>query len=163
MKTQHPLQRLSVLCCCLLLLAGCGARLPTGQWQGNTEARHSFEAGTLFPDHTYYYLGSIAGPESVIAIDNRYTLRSKVWAQVDMTQERMNSWLQWYKTDNSRVCDFFGGVILTPDGRRAGMWYSVNLLNTVEMPEPGVLVIYQPTSFSGSKCGMSDGSWFFER
>ncbi len=154
MKTPHPPQLLLVLCCCFLLLAGCAASGSSGKWQVNTDVQHAFEAGTLLPDHTYYYIGSIAAPESVIAIDNQFTLRTKVWAQVDMTQERLNSWLQWYKTDDLRVCDFFGGVILTPDGKRAGIWYSVNLFNTIEMPEPGVLVVYQPTSFSGSRCGM---------
>ena len=47
---------------------------------------------------------------------------------------------------------FRGGVILTPDGQQAGVWYSPNIINLVQMPEPGVLVVFQPRSPGLSGC-----------
>lgn len=139
----------------LIVLPGCAATVPGGKWETDIGVQRAFEAGTVFPDHTYYYLGSSAAPGSIIAISNRFILRTRVWAQVDMTEETLNGWLQWYKTDQITGCDYYGGVILTPDGQRAGLWYSQNIINLIRMPEPGVVEVYQPHSISGATCGTS--------
>jgi hypothetical protein len=135
--------------------AGCAATVPGGKWEVDSGVQQAFEAGTVFPDYTYYYLGSSAAPGSIIAIDNRFTLRTRVWAQVDMTEEMLNGWLQWYKTEQITGCDYYGGVILTPDGQQAGLWYSQNIINIIRMPEPGVVEVYQPHTISGATCGES--------
>lgn len=149
----QPGKRLCILLGGLLLLSGCMARVPAGSWQVEPEIKKIFEAGTLLPDHSYYYLGPLAAPDAVIAISNRFTLRTQVWARVDISIDLINGWLNWYRTDNfGWACPFTGGLILTPDGQRAGIWYSADTINTIFMPEPGVLVIYQPQSLSGRRC-----------
>lgn len=116
-----------------------------------------FESGTLLPDHTYYYLGSYTAPNTIIAISNQFTLRTRVWAQVDLTGEMLNGWLQWYRTEHyGPGCEYRGGVIRTPDGRQAGVWYSQNSINLIFMPEPGVLEVYQPRTIGGGTCGQND-------
>ncbi len=144
-----------------ILLAGCAAKVPSGKWEVTPGVQQAFEAGTILPHHTYYYLGSSSAPDSVIAIDNHYTLRTKVWAQVDLTKERLNGWLNWYRTEPARDCEYYGGVILTPDGKQAGVWYSQNIINIIQMPEPGVLVVYQPHSVSLETCGSPDDGMGF--
>ncbi|MCL2791303.1 MAG: hypothetical protein FWD79_11815 [Desulfobulbus sp.] len=135
-------------------LAGCASGPPSGSWIIEPEGQALFESGTVLPDHTYYYLGSFTAPDSIIAIDHRFTLRTRVWAQVDMTASRLNGWLQWYRTDQHPPgCAYRGGVILTPDGQRAGFWYSPNPINIVYLPEPGVIEVYQPQTASGRVCG----------
>lgn len=144
-----------------LSLAGCAAGPPGGKWEIEPEVLQLFESGTVLPDHTYYYLGSITAPDSVIAIDHRFTLRTRVWAQIDLTEHMLNGWLQWHRTEHYGAgCEYRGGVILTPDGQRAGFWYSRNIINIVRMPEPGVIEVYQPRSIAGGTCGNpNDDGW----
>ncbi len=154
MQQPNPLTTLRVILSCLILLSGCAPQVPAGKWETDPNVKKSFEAGTLLPAHTYYYLGSYAAPDSVIAIDNRYTLRTRVWAQADLTPAMLNGWLNWYRTDNfGWNCPYYGGVILTPDGQQVGIWYSPNIRNIIRMPEPGVLEVYQPSSLTGRRCG----------
>lgn len=132
---------------------GCAANGPGGRWEVAAGVQQEFESGRILPDHTYYYLGSSSAPDSIIAINNQFTLRTRVWAQVNLTQEMFNGWLNWYRTDYVRGCEYHGGVILTPDGRKAGVWYSQNIFNIIRMPEPGVLEVFQPHSFAMATCG----------
>lgn len=138
--------------CVLLFITGCTAKVPTGAWQMDREAQQSFENARVLPDHTYYYLGSSGAPTSVIAISNDFVLRTKVWAQIEISEKILRGWRQWHTAIGNSSCSYYGGVILTPDGHRAGVWYSQNIINTVRMPEPGVLEIFQPVSTSGREC-----------
>ncbi|MDX9833889.1 MAG: hypothetical protein RBT36_01585 [Desulfobulbus sp.] len=145
----------------LLLLTGCTGGPPAGAWVADPQVRQLFESGTLLPDHSYYYLGSFGAPDSIMAIDNRYTLRSQVWAGAKVDQHLLNGWLQWYRSEHHPPgCQFRGGRILTPDGRQAGVWYSQNIVNIVRLPEPGVLEVFQPHSPSGPTCGRDNNANF---
>ena len=148
-----------LLVLCLLTLfgvTGCAPTGPTGAWESDRRVGQLFESGRVLPDHTYYYLGSISAPDSIIAVDNRYVLRSKVWARIEISEQILRDWLAWLPIAHSRNCVFRGGVILTPDGRQAGIWYSPHLLNVIQMPEPEVLVIFQPRSAGLSGCEEQD-------
>ena len=145
-----------------VVLTGCAASPSGGKWEIEPEVQLLFESGTVLPDHTYYYLGSISAPVSIIAINNQFTLRTRVWAQVDMTGDLLNGWLQWYRTEHYPPgCEYQGGVILTPDGRQAGLWYSRNIVNIIRMPEPSVLEVYQPRSIGGGTCGQEHDDGLF--
>ena len=123
--------------------------------------RQLFESGTLLANHTYYYLGSFGAPDSIIAIDNRFTLRSRVWARAEVDQRMLDGWLQWYRTEHfPSGCELRGGRILTPDGQQAGVWYSQNIVNIVRMPEPGVIEVFQPHSPAGHTCGRDNNANF---
>jgi len=138
----------------LAILAGCAAGPPGGKWEIDPAAQQVFESGTVLPDHAYYYLGSFTAPDSIIAINKQFALRTRVWAQVDLTGQMLNGWLQWYRTEHyGPGCEYRGGVILTPDGRQAGFWYSQNIINIIRMPEAGVIEVYQPHSIAGGTCG----------
>ncbi|WP_309412431.1 hypothetical protein [Desulfobulbus sp.] len=144
-----------------VVLAGCADRQPAGQWAMDSGVQAMFESGTVLPDHAYYYIGSSGAPDSIIAIDRRFTLRTRVWAEIDLTASKLNEWLQWFRTDHYPPdCEFRGGVILTSDGQRAGFWYSRNIVNLVLLPEPGVIEVYQPHSPSGRTCGQERGGMF---
>lgn len=126
-------------------VGGC-TLVPTGKWEVDTSAQNSFKSGALLADHTYYYLGSYAMPDTVIAINNHYVLRNEnVWTKVDkMSDKVLKGWLTMFKTTAAVSLNYSGGVILTPGGQQAGVWYSRYIVNLIEMPEPGVLVVYQP-------------------
>ncbi|QQG66762.1 hypothetical protein [Desulfobulbus oligotrophicus] len=150
----------------LVFMLGCVSHQPGGLWEIDMGVRQLVETGTVLPDHRYYYLGSITAPDTIIAISDQYTLRSRVWAEIELSESRLNGWLQWWRTEHyGPGCEFRGGLILTPDGRQAGIWYSRNIVNIVRMPEPGVLEIYQPRTITGSTCEQEHdnglwGGWF---
>lgn len=148
----HSLFPLLLLIVVSTFSTGCVATSPGGRWEVAPGVQQDFESARILPDHTYYYLGSSSAPDSIIAINNQFTLRTRVWAQVNLTQEMFNSWMNWHRTDVTG-CEYHGGVILTPDGRKAGFWYSQNLFNIIRMPEPGVLEVFQPRSFAMTTCG----------
>ncbi|MGI6657541.1 MAG: hypothetical protein ACOX5Z_12135 [Desulfobulbus sp.] len=143
----------------LLVLSACATPSPelTGRWQPDSRITALFREGVILPDHRYYYLGSSGRPDAVIAISNRFVLRTRVWAEVEMTPQLLAGWMQMFRTDQTWGCVWRGGVILAADGKQAGVWYSGNIFNLVREPEPGVLEVYQPTGYMGRRCDDMDG------
>ena len=131
-----------------IFIEGCTSNIPTGQWESDLEVKNNFETGSSVPNHTYYYWGSYNAPDAIIAIDNHYTLREgNVWAKVERVDvdDSLKNWFRLFKTKGERQAFYSGGVISAPDGRQAGIWYSLCANNIVQMPTPGELVIFQPT------------------
>lgn len=144
-----------VLSVTLFVSDGSAANVPMGSWNADTTTKQSIESGKLLPNHTYYYSGSMSSPDCFIAIDNQYTLRkSPVWAKAEeMSEKVLKGWLQSFKTQGMESSSIGGGVILTPDGKKAGVFYSHYPVNIVQMPEPGILEIFQPHPVGGQKAG----------
>lgn len=140
----------------LTAATGCTPMGPSGKWVQNSDVKRDFESGTILKGHTYYYYGSTAMPDAVIAIDDHYTLQTRVWAKVDIAPQLMDKWLSWYRTEISYACPFRGGLIITPEQEVAGMWYSKKLINTIKSPEPGVIEVYLPFSPPGSICAREE-------
>ena len=128
---------------------------PMGLMKADAAAKKIFEDGKALPDYTYYYVGSIIEPDSVIAIKKGFTLRdSRIWTKVeDMSNTNVRTWLQAWKNDGHEFSDLNGGVILTPDGKEAGIWYSHYPGGAVMMPIPGVLDVFQPQPVGGKLPG----------
>jgi len=153
-----------LLACSVLLMAGCGAidpQRPQGLWMEEDGIRQRIAGGEIFAGHSYYYLGSITAPDSFIAIDQRWQLRTRVWADVAISEQRLGGWLQWYRTEHLGFCDYKGGRILAPDGSQVGYWYSQNPYNSIYSPEPGVIEIYKPHAGGGRVCGEPGYNGFF--
>lgn len=125
---------------------------PMGVMKEDTKAKKAFEEGKVLPDYTYYYLGgSIIEPDSIIAIKKGYTLRdNKIWTKVlDIEDRVIRTWIQAWKNDGHNLSDLHGGVILTPNGKEAGIWYSHFPEGAVMEPVPGVLDIFEPHPSNG--------------
>ena len=141
-----------------LLLGGCADTGPAGRWVGSREVARAFEAHEVFPGHRYYYVGSIAQPDGVIAIDPRFRLKKgRVWAEVAVDEARLAEWQSWWQAGFFHHCMYLGGLILTPSGERAGYWYSPFLLNRVQMNEDGELVVHLPHSPTGATSCEGEG------
>lgn len=127
---------------------------PMGEMKDDAVAKKTVEDAKMLPDHTYYFLGgSIGEPDSIIAIKKGYTLRdSKVWTRVrEMSPAILRGWVQAWKQDGHALSELHGGVLLDPDGKEAGIWYSHFPGSTLMMPTPGVLDVYQPRPRVGSR------------
>ncbi|WP_457574129.1 hypothetical protein [Desulfolithobacter sp.] len=127
------------------LVSGC-ATLPGGQAQYSEQVDNIFLSATIIPDHTYYFLGSENDPDAVIAIDNRYRLRTAhAWAEARITKRLLQQWAFMARTyPGDLVCPYRGVVLRGPDGQQIGMGYSRWTFTTILYPEPGVVIIGQP-------------------
>lgn len=140
----------------LTFFSGCAQNGASGKWVTSSNVERLFETKTVLPDHTYYYRGNERTPESIIAIDNTYTLQTKVWTRVAISQKILDGWIYWINTRTNLTCPYRGGTILTPDGQKAGIWYSRKLITTVKVPESGVIQVYPPFSIQGSECARQE-------
>jgi hypothetical protein len=136
----------------LLLPMGCIPHGPPA-YQYSLEVARLFEPPpTLLPNHTYYYQGSPVEPDAVIAIDNRYTMTSKVWSKVDITQKILDDWafqfdtyLGWWN------CPYRGAKLFAPDGTQIGVGYSRWTFTVVKMPAPGQVIVYPPQALGSCR------------
>ncbi len=149
----HIIPRTLLLYALLLFtLAGCASTIPYGQWKVSRSAVSDFNNGEIAKDHRYYYIGSKVEPDSVIAIHKNFTLRSRIWVPIELTPAQLKSWNFVFSLDHSMGCPYSGGFILAEDGTYVGFWHGKDTLNTVRVPEPGVIEVYQPYSLPGSMC-----------
>lgn len=126
-----------------LALAGCAvpnqARLIR-----SGEVNRLVESATILPDHIYYYTGPEARPDAIIAIGDHYTLASKYWIRVDITEEILEDW-NLIIDNASRYRDYYEGYwILTPEGERAGFWYSQYEYSVIRFPDLSTIIVYTP-------------------
>ncbi len=83
-----------------------------------------FENYEILSDHQYYFSGSESRPRAVIGVQKAYTLQSKLWRPVDLTSERIRSWLNFSNLKSKYFLRNNGSDILTEDGRKIGIWYA---------------------------------------
>lgn len=105
----------------LVFLGGC-ASLNYGGLETSSEVTQEFETGRILPDHRYYYSGFAQIPDAIVAIDQRYTLRSGVWNHFDPTTGTLRNWV--FRMIQVGSAPTLGSVILAPDGSRVGVWFS---------------------------------------
>jgi hypothetical protein len=139
------LKTLLLLFAAVFLITGCATK-DFGKLVRNDEVKKTFESATVLPGHTYYFTGPEAKPDAIIALDNSFTLANKrnFWIKVDITETMLQSW--------NRVIDnilrvkrpYYGSRIITPDGREAGVWYSMFDYTVVKTPTPQEIIIYTP-------------------
>jgi hypothetical protein len=107
-----------------MLLAGCaGGRY--GSTVIDDQAKQIFETYQVLPEHRYYYSGPDAHPDAVIAIDSAFNLKSNLWKLVTPTPGQMKNWFNWLRPRVDWDVYPYGRYILSDDGRRIGLWYSV--------------------------------------
>ncbi|MEJ2641371.1 MAG: hypothetical protein P8010_17530 [Desulfosarcinaceae bacterium] len=108
----------------ILSLEGCAAGR-YGKFVYDEAVDKVFEDLTVLPDHRYYITGPDSRPDAIIAIDQRYTLKSKLWKPVEMTPQKLKHWV----ANPARRAQYYpypyGRYIVSDDGQRIGLWYSL--------------------------------------
>lgn len=144
MKT---LQTLFILFLALFLGTGCAGTKNFGKLSRSDEIKNAFESATVLPDHTYYYTGPEAKPDAILALKNSFTLANKreFWIKVDISEEMLKSWNRIIDNYSRVKNPYYGSMIITPDGREAGAWYSKFDHTVIETPSPQSIIIYTPS------------------
>jgi len=112
-----------------------------GKLQYNNAVGLAFQKFEMLNDYEYYFSGRPNKPSAIIGIDPAFEFESRFWTVIESDQ---------FQTMVGRLSPpeygfLNGAVMLTPDGRRAGVWYSwVNISSfkfvgdriIVNSPEP---------------------------
>lgn len=116
------------------------------------EVNRLFESPTVLNDHTYYYAGPQDKPETIIAIRNDYEFQKSIhWHKVDITEKQLQTWNMMIDNRHRIYSNYDGAYILTPDGKRVGVWYSKYSLTVIKYPEPNKIIIYRPDPTSNER------------
>lgn len=131
----------------ILLLAGCAVLGRQPLLARSLEVNKIIESATILPDHRYYYAGPEAKPDVIIAIDRKFTFQESVhWHEVTPTPELLQSWNRIIDNAYRIKYPYYGAWIMTPDGGKAGIWYSKYRNTVVKYPAPDQIIIYRPDS-----------------
>ena len=137
-----------------ILISGCASNY--GRLQANSEVTSLFETYQILDDYRYYYSGPDAEPFAVIGIHRSYSLGSKLWKAVDLTETQLKSWIQsgmhrrFFRTP-------YGYYILGPAGERIGIWYSMWPTATIKLGDDPQVFVFTPDTNSGSVIPPNDG------
>ena len=127
-----------------VVMTGCAVPQNQGRLDRSFEVMHSVEAGKVLDGHTYYYTGPEAEPDAIIAINNRYDLKSKYWIRVENVEEQLADW-NYFIDNSTRFAEAYEGArIMTPDGQEAGIWYSRYDHTVVRFPDASSIIVYIP-------------------
>ena len=130
-------------------LSGCAGALRSSGVITSHDATAIWHSYEVLPNYNYYYAGPNTRPFYIIGIDDRYTLKSKLWKPVDLTPEMLKDWFNYYRP---RVGGYnplpYGAFINDPNGERIGLWYSVvdwRLTGSAIFEENNEVTILMPT------------------
>jgi hypothetical protein len=105
-------------------LGGCAATAKNPGVTTSREATAIWNSYEILPNHHYYYSGPDARPFYIIAIDDRYHLKSEIWKPVDLTPARLQHWINIPPRVGYDPHPF-GAYITGPNREQIGLWYSV--------------------------------------
>jgi len=133
------------------LFAGCAANSKNfGKNKLSDEASKSFESLQVLPDHTYYYCGSEAKPDAILAVNNSYVLTSDdLWTKSAPDGKKLKYWVE--SMQNSVATPPYGYFLLSPDGKQIGAIYTRWDPGPVEMGKGNRVSIYLPNKDKGER------------
>ena len=132
----------TALCLAMLCLAGCGGSY--GRLNRSNDISKAFERHEILPDHAYYATGPEARPTAILAINRSYRLKPGLWRSVDMTAELLKRLVDAMTDQLGFTPATLGGVITDPEGKRAGVWYSLYSRTTIRFEPENVIVVSLP-------------------
>lgn len=139
------LLNISLLVLIVLFVTGCAASGKPRLLQRSMEVNKIVEGGTVLPDHKYYYAGPQDKPDTIIGIHKDYEFQKSIhWNEVDLTEKQLRDWNIVISNDTRVFLTYNGSYILTPDGKRAGIFYSKYDFTSIKYPAPNQIVIFVP-------------------
>jgi len=110
----------------LLLISGCATSAHRfGRMIPDDRVKQSFETFTVDPAYAYYYYGQKTFPQAVVGIAKGYVLASEDWRPIDLTTGQLRDWIWLHAHRLPTDLKQYGSTILGPDGKPAGVWYSL--------------------------------------
>lgn len=111
---------------------------------------------TIDPELNYFYYGRELQPDAILGVKKNYTIRSKFWHQVALTEEQLKEWVVWGNRDAGERCTsrryngrYQGAYILDPEENVVGNWYSKRDWGIFEFPGENIVVPHPPRNLDG--------------
>ena len=125
------------------VFSGCSGNY--GRLRLSSEVDNTFKDAVVLPDHKYYYSGSDVRPKAILAIHNSYTLRTRLWKEVEIDSQQLRKWILFM---NDQFPEYatrtYGSRVVDPEGKQVGMWYSAWNRTPVKMLGANELAVYPP-------------------
>ena len=117
----------------IALMTACSGNY--GKLQYRNEVGQAFQTFEMIDGYRYFYSGRQSVPTAIVGIDPAFEFSSKFWTAIEPNE---------FKTMVNRLSPpvyglLNGANLITPDGRRAGVWYS--WVNTVSVKYEGNRII----------------------
>ncbi len=144
----------------LLAMAGCSTGGEYGAVHKNLEIDRIFQSGKIPAEYRYYYDGVELEPLSILGIRKDYTLKSRFWTEVDLTDRQMNNWraffrqsFNWVDDRSHRRVNYDGYTIKNPQGENVAILYSRYDWTVVEFPGEGLIRVHPPKPIISGRFG----------
>jgi hypothetical protein len=128
----------------LIILVGCAENY--GRLQRNEEVDIIFKTYRVLPDHKYYYTGPTGRPDAIMGIHSDYTLETTQWTQFDPSDDTLKTGVDSINFHHSTRVRYYpyGFIILDPEDKQVGIWYSIWDWTTVIMEKDKRIKVFPP-------------------
>lgn len=128
----------------VIVISGCAGSGSGSTLVRNQELNNQFLSYQVLPDYTYYFSGGYDKPNAILGIHKDYQLVQGLWQSVEITPGLMEKWIKTIAPEDYRKGGYFASYIMTPDGKRAGIWYSIQDSTPVKFPGDNKIEVYTP-------------------
>lgn len=151
---------LVVLVLMSLVLAGCAASGNYGSLRRSRDIDNVFMAYEVLPDHRYYTSGGYDAPNAILAIHQDYDLVTDLWWSIpNVNSAQIRKWIDTISPQENYTGTkgYFGAYILSPEGKRVGVWYSIQHSTVIKFYAENKVEVYTPDLFQRGELFMGDG------
>jgi hypothetical protein len=128
-----------------VILVSCAASGNKGTLQRDQELNQMILASEVLPNHKYYFSGSSDKPNAILGIHEDYQLISQLWNTVQISSAQLAKWIATIAPEDYRgPSGYIASYILDPDGKKVGIWYSIQKTTTVEFLEGNKIKVNSP-------------------
>jgi hypothetical protein len=108
-----------------------------------------FLTGQVPADYNYYFNGRENAPYAIIGIRPEYKFVAKFWTPIEPNTEAFKKMARGAWT-TSQYDKPVAGVMVTPEGKEVGLWYSYYPWATIEMKGANQVAVYSPYKPGGN-------------
>ena len=133
----------------LFLVTGCATGGIYGTLDRDRDLDNAFRNYEVLTDYNYYTSGGYDVPNAILLIHKDYELDNpgNLWAIIpNVDYNRMRKWISIISSNEeyNKKGDYYAAYILDQDGKRVGVWYSVEIHATVKFLEGNNILVYTP-------------------
>ena len=138
----------------LIIISGCASSGNRGTMKRDQGLNQQFLSYQVLPEYTYYFSGGYDKPNAILGIHKDYQLVPGLWQSIQISTAQLEKWIRTIAPEDYRKGGYFAAYILDPDGKRAGIWYSIQDSTTVKFPGENKIEVYTPNLNQPSGSGM---------
>ena len=138
----------------LIIISGCAGSGDRGAMKRDQGLNQQFLSYQVLPEYTYYFSGGYDKPNAILGIHEDYQLVPGLWQSIQISTAQLEKWIRTIAPEDYRKGGYFAAYILDPDGKRAGIWYSIQDSTTVKFPGENKIEVYTPNLNQPSGSGM---------